>query len=70
MSGPGLIELESLGVVLFKVRVLLVFVQNNVANDEQFCVCPHKAAKGVFWCANDRFAAHVKASIHNNRAAG
>ena len=70
MFGLGLIQLEGLSVVLFQGGVLIFFVQDNITNNEQFCLCAHKATKGIVWGTNNRLTAHVKAGIHNNRATG
>ena len=70
MFGLGLNQLEGLSVVLFQGGVLIFFAQDNITNNEQFCLCAHKATKGNVWSTNNRLTAHVKAGIHNNRATG
>src|SRR5688572_1185129 len=49
-------------------RFLLGLVHQLVSQDKKIDLCAHEAAIGVFGCAYDWFASHVKGSIDNGRA--
>ena len=54
---------------VFPIR-LIGLLQQEIFNDEIVHFGAHKAFVGIFRCAYDGFASHVKTGIHNNAVTG
>src|SRR5262245_5769075 len=63
------VELELVLVVLLERRVLALLAQEAVAHRERLDLGAHEAAERVLGRADDRLAAHVEASVDDDRAA-
>ena len=62
------IQLEG-GLVVFREVWILVFLaQKTIADSEHFHLSAHKAAKSIFWSADDGLASDIKACVNNHRA--
>ena len=62
------IEFEVFLIVSFKLRILLVLMQDAVTYGQHLNLCAHEAVKRIGWGANDRFSPHIKTRIDQDRA--
>src|SRR5215813_5107825 len=60
------VQFESVLVVEFKRRILLVLLEKAVADHERIDFGAHEAAERILDAAHDRLAAHVEAGVHQD----
>jgi hypothetical protein len=64
------VGIEPIPVIKAQSQVLILFPQEEVADDERIDLATHEAAECIVGGATDRLATHIEASVDQNRTAG
>ena len=69
MEPVASIQLKRVLVILLQRRILRRLLQHAIADHQRLDLRAHEAAEGVFWGADDRFAADVEGGVDEDGAA-